>query len=123
VFFYAPGRNTYVQIDQTSQPGASALADWAGADRNGPRNFSNYHRVRLAATGNQPPVPDTGDGRKSADWEFTWDSGSGGKHVLDRGFVTNGHGYAILVSAPDSGWSQTIAALRPVFASFKPAGR
>ncbi|HEY7485513.1 MAG TPA: protein kinase [Streptosporangiaceae bacterium] len=122
VFFYAPDRRSYIQIDQTDQPNASALADWQRSDKSAPGRFSNYHRLRLEPTGDQQPVADTGDGSKSADWEFTWGSGSGKKHVLNRGFVTHGHGYAILISAPDSDWSATIAKLRPVFTSFQPAG-
>jgi serine/threonine protein kinase len=121
VFFYAPDRRSYVQIDQTDNPNSSALADWRSQDRGAPGRFSNYRRLRLEPTGDHPPVPDTGDGSKSADWEFTWGSGSAAKHVLDRGFVTTGHGYAILVSAPASDWAATIDRLQPVFASFRPA--
>jgi serine/threonine protein kinase len=121
VFYYSPDRRTYVQVDQTDSPNPSALADWERSDRSAPGRFSNYRRIRLGPTGNQPPVPDTGDGSKSADWEFTWGSGAGEKRVLNRGFVTNGHGYAILISAPAGGWSTTIEEMRPVFASFDPA--
>jgi serine/threonine protein kinase len=121
VFFYAPDRHSYVQIDQTDSPNPSALADWRTQDRGAPGRFSNYRRLRLAPTGDQPPVPDTGGGSKSADWEFTWGSGSAAKHVLDRGFVTSGHGYAILVSAPSSDWATTIDHVQPVFTSFRPA--
>jgi serine/threonine protein kinase len=121
VFFYAPDRQTYVQIDQTDHPHPSALADWQSQERDAPARFAGYRRVRLGPTGDQPPVPDTGDGSKSADWEFTWGSGAAKKHILDRGFVTGGHAYAILISAPDSGWAATIDHLRTVFASFRPA--
>lgn len=121
VFFYAPGRRSYIQIDQTDNPNPSALGDWKSQERGASGRFSNYRRIKLGPTGDQPPVPDTGDGSKSADWEFTWDSGSAKKHVLDRGFVTSGHGYAILVSAPDAGWPATIARLQQVYTSFRPA--
>ncbi|HEX6470926.1 MAG TPA: protein kinase [Streptosporangiaceae bacterium] len=121
VFFYSPDRQSYVQIDQTDHPHPSALADWQNQERDAPARFAGYHRIKLGPTGDQPPVPDTGDGSKSADWEFTWGSGAATKHVLDRGFVTGGHAYAILVSAPDSGWAATIDRLHTVFASFRPA--
>jgi eukaryotic-like serine/threonine-protein kinase len=121
VFFYSPDRRTYVQIDQTDHPHPSALADWQNQERDAPAGFAGYRRIKLGPTGDQPPVPDTGDGSKSADWEFTWGSGAAKKHILDRGFVTGGHGYAILLAAPDSGWAATIDRLRTVFASFRPA--
>jgi hypothetical protein len=121
IFFYAPDRRTYVQIDQTASPNPSALADWRSQDRAAPGRFAHYERLRLGPTGDQPPVPDTGDGSKSADWEFTWGTGSAKKRVLDRGFVTSGHGYAILISAPAGDWATTIGRLRTVFTSFRPA--
>ena len=120
VYFYSPDRRTYIQIDHTDDPNPSALADWRNSDRNAPSRFSNYQRIRLEPTGDQPPVPDTGDGSKSADWEFTWGSGSGKKRVLNRGFVTGGHAYAILISAPDGEWPATIERLQPVYTSFTP---
>ena len=121
VFFYAPDGRTYVQIDQTDHPNPSALADWKAADRDAPGRFTHYHRLRLGPTGDQRPVSDTGDGSKSADWEFTWGTGSAKKHILDRGFVTNGHGYAILIAAPDRDWPATISRLESVYTSFRPA--
>jgi serine/threonine protein kinase len=119
-YFYGPDGHSYIQIAQTSSPGASALDDWRRQE-NGGRGFRGYERVRIEPTGDHPPVPDTGDGAKSADWEFTHTLGWGRAHVLNRGFVANGHGYAILVTLPDSGWSGRIAALEPVFAFFTPA--
>jgi tRNA A-37 threonylcarbamoyl transferase component Bud32 len=119
-FFYSPDRRSYIQIGQTDDPSDSALGDWRDQERGG-KGFSGYHRLRLEKTGDHPPVPDTGDGSKSADWEFTHQLGYGTAHVLNRGFVANGHGYAILISAPDDGWSKTIADLAPVFQYFKPA--
>ncbi|MFC9969643.1 protein kinase [Spirillospora sp. NPDC127200] len=116
VFFDAPGGG-YIQIDQTSDPGPSALADWKKSDAGAPKRFKNYKLLRLEATGNRPPVPDTGDGSKSADWEFLHGNGS---RILNRGFVANGHGYAILISGPADGWDERMDKLAPVFSSFKP---
>ncbi|MBA9007808.1 protein kinase domain-containing protein [Thermomonospora cellulosilytica] len=122
VFFRRPGGGAYVQIDQTDDPGPSALQDWKDleAASRGSR-FPGYQRVKLGPTGDQPPVPDTGDGDRSADWEFTWQSGSTRMHALDRGFVANGRGYAIFLVAPDSEWEQVRRELDPVFRSFRPA--
>ncbi|WP_233509962.1 serine/threonine-protein kinase [Actinomadura craniellae] len=123
VFFYSPDRSVYIQIDQTTSPGASALKDWEGqeAARRNDGSFPGYDRVRLEPTGDRPPVPDTGNGDKSADWEFTWDGRSGRMRILNRGFVTNGRGYAILVSGPDDDWDDLMEELEPVYASFEPA--
>ncbi|MFD0537654.1 hypothetical protein ACFQY7_31740 [Actinomadura luteofluorescens] len=66
-------------------------------------------------------MPDTGNGDKSADWEFTYDGDGGRVHILNRGFVTKGHGYAILLRAPAGDWDETYSELQPVYRSFKPA--
>jgi hypothetical protein len=43
--------------------------------------------------------------------------------VLSRGFIMNGHGYAILVSVPDGEWDKTRTQLAPVFEHFVPASK
>ncbi|WP_245679680.1 serine/threonine-protein kinase [Actinomadura hibisca] len=118
VYFDAPGGG-YIQIDQTSSPGPSALNDWKNSHAGAGKRFSNYRMLRLEPTGNHPPVPDSGDGDKSADWEFTHGKNS---RILNRGFVANGHGYAILISGSQDGWDERMAKLAPVFSSFEPAG-
>ncbi|WP_233525903.1 serine/threonine-protein kinase [Actinomadura spongiicola] len=119
--FYSPDRRTYLQIDQTDSPSDSALGDWRRQARGGNR-FQGYREIRLAPTGDHPPVPDTGDGDDSADWEFTFDNGGGRKHILNRGFVAGGHGYAILLCAPEQDWDKVFAEMQPVYRFFKPAG-
>ncbi|NYD49587.1 serine/threonine protein kinase [Actinomadura luteofluorescens] len=119
-FFYAPGRKTYIQIDQTDDPGPSAIDDWRRQERGG-SGWPGYEKLKIAATGDHPPVPDTGNGDKSADWEFTYDGDGGRVHILNRGFVTKGHGYAILLRAPAGDWDETYSELQPVYRSFKPA--
>jgi serine/threonine protein kinase len=121
VFFYAPGRGTYIQVDQRTPPGPSALAAWESSAKAGPGAFSGYKEIKVAPVKDGQPVSDA-SGKKAADWEFTWQSKSGTKHVLDRGFVLNGHGYAILVSAPDDTWAETMRQLAPVYASFTSTG-
>ncbi|WP_037559352.1 serine/threonine-protein kinase [Spirillospora albida] len=120
-FFYAPDRQTYIQIGQTKDPGPSAIGDWRNQERGG-SGFRAYEKIKIAPTGDEPPVPDTGNGDKSADWEFTFDGGGTRMHILNRGFVANGYGYAILVRAPDARWKTVIAELQPVYRFFEPAG-
>ncbi|WP_254715577.1 serine/threonine protein kinase [Actinomadura sp. NAK00032] len=119
-YFYSPDRKVYLQIDQTDDPGDSAIDDWRRQERGG-AGFPGYKQIKIAPTGDQPPVPDTGDGDDSADWEFTYNGDGGRVHILNRGFVANGHGYAILLRAPDAAWAKVFAELQPVYAYFKPA--
>ncbi|WP_261987206.1 serine/threonine-protein kinase [Actinomadura sp. HBU206391] len=114
VFFSAPDRDAYLQIDQTDKPGKSALADWQGQARGAPGRYPGYKEIKIAAVADGAPVSDP-SGKKAADWEFT----HGSMHVLNRGFVTNGHGYAILLSAPSRGWNETFERLAPVYESFE----
>jgi serine/threonine protein kinase len=120
VFFYSPDHNSLIQIDQTTTPSASAIQDWRNLETTLSQNRPGYHRIKIAPTGTAPPVPDaTGD--RSADWEYTYDRSTGRRHVLDRGFATNGHGYAILIAAPDSQWTTTQTQLSPIYAGFTSA--
>ncbi|QKG25269.1 serine/threonine-protein kinase [Actinomadura verrucosospora] len=119
-FFYAKDRRTYVQIDQTDSPGKSAIGDWRNQE-NGGAGFPGYRRIKIEPTGDHPPVPDTGNGDRSADWEFTFSGDHGRIHILNRGFVANGHGYAILLRAPQDAWDRTFSELQPVYQYFKPA--
>ncbi|MGW5414941.1 serine/threonine-protein kinase [Actinomadura geliboluensis] len=119
-FFYSPDRKVYLQIDQTDDPGDSAIDDWRRQERGG-AGFPGYVKIKIAPTGDQPPVRDTGDGDDSADWEFTYNGDGGRVHILNRGFVANGHGYAILLRAPDAAWAKVFAELQPVYAHFQPA--
>ncbi|WP_243713363.1 serine/threonine-protein kinase [Actinomadura sp. 6K520] len=119
-FFYSPDRDVYLQIDQTDDPGDSAIDDWRRQERGG-SGWPGYKRIAIRPTGDQPPVPDTGDGDDSADWEFTY-AGEGGRvRILNRGFVTEGHGYAILLRAPDKEWDKVFSELQPVYRHFEPA--
>ncbi|MDL4814523.1 serine/threonine-protein kinase [Actinomadura opuntiae] len=119
-YFYAPDRRTYIQIDQTDNPSKSAIDDWREQEGGG-ANFTGYRKIKIAPTGDHPPVPDTGNGDKSADWEFTYEGDGGRIHILNRGFVANGHGYAILLRAPQDAWDRTFSQLQPVYEHFKPA--
>ncbi|HEY8478481.1 MAG TPA: protein kinase [Spirillospora sp.] len=121
-FFYSPDREVFIQIDQTDDPGESAIDDWRELEQGG-GGRKGYKLIGIRPTGNQPPVPDTGNGDKSADWEYTYDGENGRVHVLNRGFVTEDreHGYAILLRAPDRDWSRVFAELQPVYQFFEPA--
>jgi hypothetical protein len=118
VFFTAPDGATFIQVDQTSSPNKSALEDWQKMAQRGPRLFSGYREIKVEPVTEGAPLTDP-TGKKIADWEFT--HGSAPTHVLNRGFVMKGHGYAILLSAPDRDWKDTFERLAPVYRSFQPA--
>lgn len=117
VFFFSPDGASYVQVDQTSTPGDSALGDWRNAESTWRSTFPGYRRERLENV-SYLHSPD------AADAQFTWNGhGNGTVRVLNRGFVANSdHGYAILWSIPVSRWKATSGIRSTVFASFRPAG-
>ena len=116
VYFYTPDGAGYVQIDQTSSPGSSALGDWRRAESAWRGSFPGYHRERMENVSYL-------DSPDAADAQFTWRGDHGRVRVLNRGFVANPHhGYAILWSLPISRWSETAKIRSTVFDSFKPAG-
>ncbi len=119
-YYYSADRSAYIQIGQTDDPGKSAIDDWRRQENGGAR-FDGYRKIKIEPTGDHPPVPDTGNGDKSADWEFTFDGDGTRLHILNRGFVTNGHGYAILLRAPDDRWDKEFERLQPVYRFFEPA--
>ncbi|PKK12541.1 MAG: serine/threonine protein kinase [Thermomonospora sp. CIF 1] len=121
--FFRGDDGAYVQIDQTTDPNPSALKDWQDLEAavKGDGRFPGYRRLRLEPTGDHPPIPDTGDGSKSADWEFTWQSGSGRMHGLNRGFVAGDRGYAIFLVLPEEEWDKERPELEPIFSFFEPA--
>ena len=116
VFFYSPDGGSYVQVDQTSSPGGSALGDWRNAESAWRGGFPGYHRERMEKV-SYLGSPD------AADAQFTWHGHGTTIRVLNRGFVANAnHGYAILWSIPVGKWASTSTIRSTAFNSFKPDG-
>lgn len=107
------GNGSTLVVEWTTSPKPSALKEWQEADSS--NDFSNYHRVNLAAITYRSWT-------NAADWEWTFGSSST-LHSLNRGFVTGKYGYAIYWTTPDSQWSapQNAEARRIAFDSFQPA--
>ncbi|WP_231403658.1 serine/threonine-protein kinase [Actinomadura viridis] len=120
VFFEPPGGEGYIQVDQTSDPNASALEDWENYEPTARGRFSGYEKIKIAPVREGEPVSDP-SGKKAADWEWTYDGRSGRLHALNRGFVMNGTGYAIVLVAPHDGWDRTFAEMAPVYEFFEAA--
>ncbi|MBO2448277.1 protein kinase [Actinomadura barringtoniae] len=119
VFFDAP-HGGYIQVDQTSHPNPSALKDWEEYEPSARGRFPGYKKIKIAPVAKGSPISDP-TGAKSADWEWTYDGDGGRMHGLNRGFVMNGIGYAIVLVTQDSGWDKSLADLAPVYEQFKPA--
>ena len=113
VDFVEPGGRRFLRIDQTDSPKADPVKDWQQQEKSVRQRLPGYHRISIEAV-------DYRD-YKTADWEFTFGSGSGRTHVLDRGLTTGERGYAIYWSTPDSAWSASSDMLRVFEASFQPA--
>ncbi|MFC5744176.1 serine/threonine-protein kinase [Actinomadura rugatobispora] len=120
VFFEPPSGEGYIQVDQTSDPNDSALEDWEKYEPNARGRFPGYDKVRIGPVAQGEPVSDP-DGDDAADWEWTYD-GKGGQrlHALNRGFVMNDTGYAIVLVAPDADWDKTFSEMAPIYQFFKP---
>ncbi len=112
VWFRGPGTSGFLLIDQTSHPRDDAEKDWKNQEKSRKYTFSNYKRVRIESI-------DFWD--EAADWEFTFGSGSGKTHVINRGFVTDKHhGYAIYWSTPEKTWKKDRHFFETFTATFKP---
>ncbi|WP_235959878.1 serine/threonine-protein kinase [Actinomadura macrotermitis] len=120
VFFEPPDGPGYIQIDQAASANTSALKDWKDFEPTRRGSFPNYHRIKIAPVDQGEPVHDS-TGEKAADWEWTYDSKGERLHALNRGFVMNGHGYAIVLVAPDKSWGKTLSDLAPLYQHFKAA--
>jgi hypothetical protein len=115
VFFYAPDdRRRYIQIAYSDRPAADAYSAWRKLEKAKRQTLRDYRRVQLKKI-------DYPGATTAADWEFTWTGVTARMHILDRTFVINGRGYAILISAPDKKWAKTFKRLQPVLNSYQPA--
>lgn len=98
VDFVAPDGSRFVRIDQRAHALPSAEGAWRAAEPAVSDQLDGYRRIRIQS------VPDPR--WDVADWEFTWQGGSGTVHVLDRGIATRTKGWAVYVSTPDATWSR-----------------
>ncbi|WP_034488302.1 serine/threonine-protein kinase [Actinomadura oligospora] len=117
LFFYSPDRQSYIQVDRAERADTSALQDWKDLEPARKHVFKGYKLIAIQPVRTGKPVSDP-TGVRSADWEWTFDGKNGRLHALNRGFVMSGHGYAIVLYAPDSDWDKTWSALQPVYAGF-----
>jgi hypothetical protein len=113
VWFRGPGSPGSLLIDQTSTPKSDAEKDWRAQEPGARSRFGGYKLIKIKSVDYW---------QTAADWEFTYGSGSGRTHVVNRGFVTDKHhGYALYWSTPDSRWDEDHHYFETFTATFKPA--
>jgi eukaryotic-like serine/threonine-protein kinase len=103
----------YLRVDQTPHAAPSALQAWRDYEPTLARQLPGFHLLRLESV----PFRQW----QAADMEFTWRSTNTTLHVLDRGFITNPRGFALLMSAPDDTWqSQALPVFNVAGSTFSP---
>ncbi|TDD18886.1 hypothetical protein E1218_25115 [Kribbella turkmenica] len=113
MYFREPGGSRFLIIDQTDQPKPDPVADWRQQEAARRDGYQDYERIRIE------PVEYF---EKAADWEFTYATPSGRRHVLIRGVVTSDRqAYGIYWSTPESRWDESRALHRIITDTFQPA--
>ncbi|MCK9896876.1 serine/threonine-protein kinase [Frankia sp. AgB32] len=114
VDFMDPVSGSFLRVGSVRQANTSAIVDWQRNEAGFVRSVQDYRRVRLASS-------DGGDGTNQADWEFTYRRSDGVMvHVLNRGAIRNGHGYALYWHTRDDLWLQDQPLLRQLLGTFRP---
>ncbi|MFC4589869.1 serine/threonine-protein kinase [Sphaerisporangium corydalis] len=113
ITFRGPDADTHLLIDQTTTPKSNAKKDWENQEPSARGRFPGYRLVGIKAVDYW---------KTAADWEFTYSSGGGRAHVVNRGFVTGKHhGYALYWKTSDKDWKKRLDLFHTFAATFKPA--
>ena len=103
----------YLRIDQQAEAGPSALGAWQDYEPSLDGIFNGYDLLRLESVAYRS--------WEAADLEFTYQGTNGTIRVLDRGFITDPRGFAILMSGPADTWAtQSLPVFQVAAASFSP---
>ncbi|MDS1268827.1 serine/threonine-protein kinase [Lipingzhangella sp. LS1_29] len=118
VYFRNPNGG-HLLVDQTTNPGDDALADWEDLESQIAGNFTDYDRVRMEYLDHPAMDPY----HTAADWEFTHANNEyGPMRAINRGFHTDEYGYALFLNMPQSEWDAGGRELMEEFTeSFEPA--
>jgi eukaryotic-like serine/threonine-protein kinase len=113
VYFREPGGSRFLLIDQTHQPQPDPVADWRQQEAARKDSYDDYQRIRIESVDYF---------EKAADWEFTYSTASGRRHVLIRGVVTGkSQAYGIYWSTPETQWDESRSLYRTFTKTFRPA--
>jgi hypothetical protein len=110
VKFTEPGTTRYLLVDQTDSPKGDPKADWERQEPSFASTHDNYHRIGIESV-QYRDYP-------AADWTFTYATQT---QVINRGFVAGNKGYALYLSGPRVGWSESEQIFSQAAESFQPA--
>jgi hypothetical protein len=105
--FRDPSTGAYLRVDHREPPGSSPEGAWRELEPSFAADNAGYQRIQI--------TPTTFAGNAAAIWEFTYTAGGAELHVVDLGFVTPGHGFALYFQTRAGDWDR----LQPVFEAFK----
>ena len=109
----APATGRLLRIDIGAQAHPSAISDWYSYEPIFAAQVQGYQRIRISPS-------DGGNGSRSADWEFTFRSGSATLHAVDRGVVDGRTAHALYWQTTDSDWAASQQQFEQLAASFVP---
>jgi hypothetical protein len=113
-YFKEPGGRRFLQVDQTTRPKPDALTDWQRQEEFVSQRLTGYRRISIRRVDYR--------GWNAADWEFTWQPGSGRLHVLSRNIrVSDKRAYALYWSTPLAQWTASQRYFDTFAATFAPA--
>nr|MDT0665601.1 hypothetical protein [Micromonospora sp. DSM 115978] len=113
VDFENPRTGALLRIGTVDVANPSALADWLAHEQSFQDSEDDYRRIRLEPS-------DGATGAEQADWEFTYTLRGETVHVLDRGVIRNGHGYALYWRTTQQRWSDDEPLMWRLFSTFRP---
>lgn len=108
-----PATSRLLRVEIGAQAHPSAIADWYSYEPVFAQKVQGYQRIKIAPS-------DGGNGTRSADWEFTFRSGSVTLHVLDRGVVDGKTAHALYWQTTDSDWAASQQQFQQLASSFVP---
>ncbi|MCL9757729.1 protein kinase [Frankia sp. AiPa1] len=114
VDFVDPASDSFLRVGSVRRANTSAIGAWQYNEASFVRSVQDYRRLRLAPSGG-------GDGTNQADWEFAYRRSDGVMvHVLNRGAIRNGHGYALYWHTREDHWLQDQPMMASLFGTFRP---
>jgi eukaryotic-like serine/threonine-protein kinase len=118
-FFYAPGGQTYLQVDLTPHTYADMLTEarTLALRTQAEGKFPGYRPIAIRAV--------TLRGLSAAAWEFTWqDPAVGRMRALDLMYIAGTpagrQSYALYMTAPEGAWKSSLATFDEEMRTFRP---
>lgn len=108
--FSDPVTGAAIQVAYQPVAAGDPVADWQQKSR------ASDIQSRLPGYATVSIQPVDYRGYTAADWQFTYD----GRRGLNRGFIANGHGQALFLSAPADRYDEARALFEKVAAGFQP---